>query len=228
MTEWLKIAPAFAVGLAGAFGGWLCAARMGARSLKPAQSFAAGVMLALSCMSLLPQSFERMSLYAALACTALGMAVLALTQNALSRVTRDASAWTAILGITAHNIPEGMVIGAGMAASPALGASLALSILLHDVPEGAAVALPLRTAGRRAGYVLLTTLASGLPTGVGALIGAAVGGISQGFLGASLAFAAGAMLWVSLGALLPESLDAPLSGAAACLGVLCGVRAGRV
>jgi len=228
MTEWLKIAPAFAVGLTGAFGGWLCAARMRARTLGAAQCFAAGVMLSLSCLSLLPQSFERLTLVQTLACTALGMAVLAWTQTVLSRLTRDAPAWTALLGITAHNIPEGMVIGAGMAASPALGASLALSILLHDIPEGAAVALPLRASGRGTGYVLLTTLASGLPTGVGAVLGSALGGLSEVMLGASLAFAAGAMLWVSLGALLPESAHAPGAGIASCMGVLCGVWAGRL
>lgn len=226
--EWSNTAPAFAVGLAGALGGWICAAGMRARGVRTAQGFAAGVMLALSCMSLLPESFDRLPAGWVMVCTALGMGVLAVAQGGLGRMTGDAQAWTVILGIAAHNIPEGMVIGAGMAAEPTLGWSLAGAILLHDIPEGAAVALPMKARGRGRWKTLGMTLLAGLPTGVGAMIGAGVGSVSEGAMGASLAFAAGAMLWVSLGALLPESSTEKWSGMAACMGTLAGTWAARM
>lgn len=226
--EWSNVMPALIVGVAGALGGWLCAAWMKPTQRRAAEGFAAGVMLALSCVSLLPESFERLAAGAAMACTALGMGTLALAQAGFARFTREAPAWTTLLGLAAHNIPEGMVIGAGMAASPVLGWSLAGSILLHDVPEGAAVAMPLRAAGRGTWYTLGVTLLAGLPTGIGAMLGSGAGSISEGFLGGSLAFAAGAMLWVSLGALLPESYGEDKNGLAACIGTLAGTWAARL
>ena len=50
-------------------------------------------------------------------------------------------------GITIHNIPEGIAVGAGFMHAPRFGFFIALAILLHNIPEGIATALPYAAAG---------------------------------------------------------------------------------
>ena len=116
--------------------------------------------------------------------------------------------------IALHNLPEGMVIGASYALTDNLVANLfsgsgfimAIVIGLHNVPEGMAVSVPLASGGMGKVKATLLTALSGLPTVFGALIGYAVGGISDIMLVISLGFASGAMLYVVFGELLPEAI----------------------
>ena len=116
--------------------------------------------------------------------------------------------------IALHNLPEGMVIGASYAISDDIVANLfsgsgfimAIVIGLHNVPEGMAVSVPLVSGGMGKVKATLLTALSGLPTVFGALLGYALGGISDIMLVLSLGFASGAMLYVVFGELLPESI----------------------
>ena len=110
--------------------------------------------------------------------------------------------------IALHNVPEGMVIGASYAASGAAAGSLALAVVigLHNIPEGMAVSVPLVSGGMdRVSAVLLTAL-TGVPTVLGAIAGYYLGAMSPLMLAIALSFASGAMLNVSFGELLPESI----------------------
>src|SRR4030042_1444345 len=51
------------------------------------------------------------------------------------------------LGITLHNIPEGIAVGAGFMHLPEFGVMIAMAILLHNIPEGIGTGLPLAIAG---------------------------------------------------------------------------------
>src|SRR4030042_3445256 len=65
------------------------------------------------------------------------------------------------VGITIHNIPEGMIVGAGYAAMPAFGIVLAIAIALHNIPEGIAVSAPLCAGGcRRRETIFISTVPS--------------------------------------------------------------------
>ena len=116
--------------------------------------------------------------------------------------------------IALHNLPEGMVIGASYAAEENLidtlfassGFIMAIVIGLHNIPEGMAVSVPLISGGMGKGKACLLTALSGLPTVLGAVIGYALGGISDIMLVLSLGFASGAMLYVVFGELLPEAV----------------------
>ncbi len=108
------------------------------------------------------------------------------------------------IGIALHNFPEGMAIGAGFIASPALGITLAILIALHNIPEGLAIAVPLKAGGSHPRRILLVTLLAGLPMGVGAAIGSLLGIISPTTMGLALGFAAGAMLYIVCDELIPE------------------------
>lgn len=116
--------------------------------------------------------------------------------------------------IALHNLPEGMVIGASYAITENIvsnlfsgsGFIMAVVIGLHNIPEGMAVSVPLISGGMKKYKAVLLTALSGLPTVFGALLGYALGGISDIMLVLSLGFASGAMLYVVFGELLPEAI----------------------
>lgn len=135
--------------------------------------------------------------------------------------------------IALHNLPEGMVIGASYAITPNITANLfsgsgfimAIVIGLHNIPEGMAVSVPLVSGGMKRVKAVSLTALSGLPTVFGAVIGFAIGGISEIMLTLSLGFASGAMLYVVFGELLPESIlmwKSKLPALALFVGVLAG------
>lgn len=130
------------------------------------------------------------------------------------------------LGIGLHNLPEGLAIGAGFAASPELGLTLAVLIALHNIPEGLAVATPLIMANISRFNVLLITAAAGLPMAVGAFLGALIGNISPVFLAASLGFAGGAMLYIVCDELIPDAYNIAKSEHYPIMGILFGVVVG--
>lgn len=112
--------------------------------------------------------------------------------------------------IALHNVPEGMTIGASYASEGGVMVSsalmLAVLIGLHNIPEGMAVSVPLISGGMgRVKAVLLTAL-SGAPTIIGALLGYMLGDMGVMGLAMSLGFAAGAMLYVVFGEIVPQAI----------------------
>lgn len=118
-----------------------------------------------------------------------------------------------VLAITLHNIPEGLAVGvafgavsAGMpAASLAGAAALALGIGLQNFPEGAAVSIPLRCEGFSRRRAFWYGQLSGMVEPIAAVLGAAAVILIRPLLPYALAFAAGAMIYVVVEELIPES-----------------------
>lgn len=118
-----------------------------------------------------------------------------------------------VSAITLHNIPEGLAIGVafGAAASGLSGATvggaiaLAIGIGIQNFPEGAAVSLPLRREGlsRKASFAWGQLSATVEP--LAAMFGAALVIAAAPILPYALAFAAGAMIFVVVEELIPES-----------------------
>ncbi len=112
--------------------------------------------------------------------------------------------------IALHNLPEGMTIGASFANSKGImeGSALVLAVLigLHNIPEGMAISVPLINGGVKRRKAILITALSGAPTIIGALIGYYIGDIGALGLALSLSFASGAMLYVTFGEILPQSI----------------------
>ena len=131
-----------------------------------------------------------------------------------------------MFAIALHNLPEGMVIGASYALTESdSGFIMAIVIGLHNVPEGMAVSVPLISGGMGKVKAVILTALSGLPTVFGALLGFALGGISDIMLVLSLGFASGAMLYVVFGELLPEAIlmwRSKLPAFALFIGVIVG------
>ena len=198
--------------------------------------FAGGVTTAASFFSLLLPAIEQAAGWRAWAFVpagagfCLGMAFLPVLDRAFpAAVFPEASsgldgAGKMILAVTMHNLPEGMAVGiifagwrAGNAGVTLTAAwTLALAIAAQNIPEGAIVSLPLRAAGMKRGRAFLW----------GALSGAVepVGGLAAALFTASLAptmpwllsFAAGAMISVVIGELIPEISDERGHGGEMC------------
>lgn len=112
--------------------------------------------------------------------------------------------------IALHNLPEGMVIGVSYAGAENVlarsGLVMAIVIGLHNIPEGMAVSVPLISGGMPRLRAILVTALSGAPTILGALIGYALGELGPIALCLALSFAAGAMIYVVFGELIPEAI----------------------
>ena len=67
------------------------------------------------------------------------------------------------------------------------------------------MAVPMKNGGMKKSKVLFYVIMSGITTGLGAFFGAILGGISQSVIALCLSFAAGAMLYIVSGELVPES-----------------------
>ncbi len=109
------------------------------------------------------------------------------------------------LGITIHNIPEGMIVGAGYAAMPAFGIVLAFAIALHNIPEGVAVAVPLCASGCSKRRTFLISLVSGLAEPLGAVAAIAFISFMPGVLPLMLGFAGGVMTYITMDELIPTA-----------------------
>ena len=118
-----------------------------------------------------------------------------------------------VLAVTLHNIPEGMAIGVafgslayGLDGSTAAGAwMLALGIGLQNLPEGMAVSVPLRREGYSRGQSFFYGQLSGVVEPIAAVLGALLVLKVRTCLPFLLAFAAGAMIYVVVEELIPES-----------------------
>lgn len=115
-------------------------------------------------------------------------------------------AWLFVWAVALHNLPEGLAIGVAYAGIDVEKAnSLATGISIQDVPEGLVVALALRAVGYGRLLAVGLGVASGLVEPVAAAGGVALIGMAEWLLPFALAGAAGAMLFVIVHEVVPES-----------------------
>ena len=209
--------------------------RMSDALLDAMLGFAAGVMIAASFWSLLVPAIDMAAAAGgvrwlpALVGFLAGGAFLRIADNFLPhlhpRLRMDQAegvhtAWhratLLVLAITLHNIPEGLAVGVAFAAAAqgldvaggaTLGGAIALAIGigLQNFPEGIAVAMPLRREGATPLKSFWYGQLSALVEPVAAVTGAAAVLLIGAILPYALAFAAGAMIYVVVEELIPES-----------------------
>jgi len=194
--------------------------------------FAAGVMVAASYWSLLAPAIEMAEgsgLPAWLPATAgflVGGAFLGLVDKILphlhvgfpmAEVEGIKTSWhrsiLLVLAITLHNVPEGLAVGVAFGALSAdlpsatlAGAvALALGIGIQNFPEGTAVSVPLRREGMSRLKSFWYGQLSGVVEPLAGVLGAAAVMFMRPILPYALAFAAGAMIFVVVEELIPES-----------------------
>jgi ZIP family zinc transporter len=219
-TETLgAIAPGLATGLGGLV--LLAVRRPGDKMLDGLTGLTAGIMLAAAIFSLLVPALDRGSLGGVVTGFALGVAFLAMLDRAVphiharfserghaddQRATDERRAVLLLSALTIHNLPEGMAVGLAFAAGgPDLGVPTAVAIGVQNIPEGFAAAAPLLKAGASRKRAILFAAATGAVEPPAALLAAAAAGVAGALLVGGLAFAAGAMIYVVVDELIPES-----------------------
>ena len=118
-----------------------------------------------------------------------------------------------VLAVTLHNIPEGMAVGVVFAGALAqntgitmAGAiALAIGIAIQNFPEGAIISMPLKSEGVSKSKAFLYGTLSGIVEPIGALLTIALTNLVVPILPYFLSFAAGAMIYVVVEELIPES-----------------------
>lgn len=117
------------------------------------------------------------------------------------------------LAVTIHNLPEGMAVGVVIAAALESGSGITMAsalamsvgIAIQNMPEGAIVSLPLRVAGGSKRKSFLLGALSGVVEPIGALLVVLLASHLTPLMPYFLAFAAGAMLYVVVEELIPET-----------------------
>lgn len=207
--------------------------------------FAGGVMIAISVFELMPEAVHAGNLGTTIIGLILGAGMMfgldeiiphshlsgkdeLVVENAEKLENMEDSmlktGYLILLGIALHNLPEGLAIGAGIQSNPQLGAFIAVAIAVHNIPEGVAMAGPLKAGGLKNNRIFLFTLLAGLMTPLGAAFGLLFFSISPIFIGGSLAFAAGAMIYIVNDELVPQAneMNSHLGNAGFIAGLLLG------
>jgi ZIP family zinc transporter len=193
--------------------------KYGERFIDSSLGFAGGIMLTIVFLEFLEGSIARAGLSVACLAFVLGIATLLLLDRYLphihakfleSKEGRAKGLITAGLliaaGLALHNAPEGIAIGSGYSATPALGVFVAVAITINNFPEGMAIAIPLRAGGLGRMKPFLIASLTGLVEPLAAVLSFFF--LQEApiwILGFVLAFAGGAMLYITCDELIPES-----------------------
>ena len=208
--------------------------------------FASGVMVAASVWSLLIPAMEEsatmgnLAWVPAVAGFLLGVLFMLLLDTFIPHLHPDSDkpegpqsklgrSSMLVLAVTLHNIPEGMAVGvvAAGALTGEIGISmagalaLAIGLAIQNIPEGAIISLPLRSAGNSRKRAFAYGTLSGIVEPIAAILTIVFIEHLIGIFPYMLAFAAGAMIYVVVEELIPESQSGSHSNVAT-IGVALG------
>lgn len=216
--------------------------KLNSRFEKALLGFASGVMVAASVWSLLIPSIEMAELQGIPPWfpTSVGLITGVLFLQVLNRILeyletneeqvakRDKGNRMMMLAITLHNIPEGMAVGVALAGalvgnsgvSIAGAIALSIGIAIQNFPEGAIISMPMKAKGISKKRAFLYGMLSGIVEPIGAIITLLLTNIIVPLLPFLLSFAAGAMLYVVIKELIPESQTAEKKEATTFISVI--------
>lgn len=188
--------------------------RMRPATLSFLLGLATGIMAAIILSDLLPSAYQNSSPKTALAgfwggtgfTYALDLILNYLLPASLHSNNYLKMGYLIVAGIAVHDLPEGLAIAAAFATGEKVGPLLVLAIGLHNIPEGMIAAAPLRFGGLKTRQVTVLSALISLITPLGTFLGLVLIEASRNSIGFLLAFAAGAMGYIVLAELVPESL----------------------
>lgn len=181
---------------------------------------AGGVMIAASFFSLIAPAIDKASDLGQIPWLIvsvgflLGGVLLFVTDKISSKFIKNSSNkknFMLMLSITIHNIPEGLVVGLAFGSlvygnvTLMSAFMLALGIGIQNFPEGSSISLPLRRSGMSRAKAFFWGQISGIVEPIAGVLGALLVLKIESILPFSLAFAAGAMIYVVVEEIIPES-----------------------
>ena len=207
-------------GLATGLGGLIAIIRKpGRRSFGFLMGFTAGVMLTLAFLELVNESLHLSNYFVTTMGFGLGALFMFFIEFFIPHICYPEqeknhpnnklmkTGILAAVGITIHNIPEGIAVGAGYMHLPKFGLFIAIAIALHNIPEGIVTALPLCKAGVSKLKAFKIALFSGLVEPIGALAAAYFLIPFRNLVPYALAFAAGVMVFITLDEIVPTARE---------------------
>ncbi len=181
-------------------------------------SFAAGLMLVASFTSLLLPSISLSNIYVAIAGFIAGVLLILIVdkltphehleerfEGPIRFKGRVKAIYLMVLALLIHNIPEGMVVGAGSALTFEKGLALAIAITLQDIPEGFAVSYPLIGLTGKRSKALAIAVLSGFSETLTSFLTGLIIEVSHRITPFLLALAAGTMTYVVSDEVIPET-----------------------
>ncbi len=181
-------------------------------------SIAAGIMLASTFFSLIipALTYSANNIKPAINCATgilIGSIVLFIGERIYNSKNKNDDANNIVFSIILHNFPEGIAIGVAFGAAAcglstiASALAISLGIALQNFPEGGALSFILFKKGYKKTNAFFTSCFSSLIEVIGALIGIILALKLKLILPLLLSFAAGAMLYVIVVELIPESMQ---------------------
>ena len=188
-------------------------------------SFAAGVMICVSLIDLLPNCYigilNTISIFPKIILTLIFMVIgiiismlidKYLPDNSLNKANNNSLYKVGIISMIAiimHNIPEGIATFITSSNNIKLGITLTISIALHNIPEGISISIPIYYSTKSKFKAITYTFISALSEPIGAILTYLflIPFINDIILGLLFSFIAGIMIQISLTELLPESLS---------------------
>ncbi|MBL7054542.1 ZIP family metal transporter [Candidatus Woesearchaeota archaeon] len=176
--------------------------------------FAAGVMISISFLQLIPEALKLSSMIYVIIGFVAGFFIMMFFDDLIPHLhpglcskekpSIKRTAFTLLIGIALHNLPEGLAISSGFASLEKLGFVIALSIALHNIPEGIVTAAPLYASTKKRLKSFLLSSSTAIPILFAFLIGTFLFRfIPDILLGIVMAFTAGVMFYISGDELLP-------------------------
>ena len=182
--------------------------RWSPRALDAMLAFAAGFMIAVALIDLLPEALARGGFDAAVVAL-LGYLAVHVTQHVIgthfhfgeeTHHVSEAVSVAALVGLLLHTFVDGVAVASGFGIGGAVGSLVFIAVILHKVPEGLAISSLFLAAGQGKGRAMLAAAALGVATVAGVVLTEQIGALRNH----GLALAAGVTMYVGMSNLVPE------------------------
>lgn len=178
------------------------------RALDAMLAFAAGFMISVAMIDLLPEAIERGGRVAAVVALG-GYVAVHLTQHVIgthfhfgeeTHHVSEAVSVAALVGLLLHTFVDGVAVASGFGIGGAVGALVFTAVILHKIPEGLAISSLFLAAGQGRRRAFLAACALGTATVAGVILTERLGALRDH----GLALSAGVTLYVGMSNLVPE------------------------
>lgn len=195
-----------------------------------------GLMLAMICFDILPDALDKGRIDLVFCGIIIGTLLGILLDDMVPTIEKKCEKYFArsigktglilAFGIAIHNVPEGFALGTMGHASIESISRFTFVLALHSIPEGIALAIPFKKANTPLPILLIMGAFLGSMMGVGAVLGYALSSIHENLISTGLGLAAGIILYIVCGELMPESRkiwNGRLTTIATIIGLMCGI-----